>query len=209
VLPSLRFVAELFRMPHGAQVAKQTLHALGLGQFAGAYPSALEPTERCAVSLAMAVVTRPRLVILEQPFDGLDDLRAAWLQERILAACSGDDAPRLVWSCERLMNAAQHDLASTGDVVWLQYGQLLGAAPAAELAQGSALCLVRVAGDGARLKRALNIRGVVLESTDDTRAPKRTSAWRMLAGSRRELIAAAVETETPVLDLQLIKPLAG
>lgn len=213
VLASLRFVAELFRMPHGAQVARHTLQTLGLSQFSAAYPGALEPAERCAVSLAMAVVTRPRLVVLEQPLDGLDDLRAAWLRERIESVCSGAHAvgplqrPRLVWSCERLMNAAQHDLASTGDVVWLQYGQLLGAAPAATLAQGSALCLVRVTGDGSRLRQALHARGVVLERTEDGRPPRRTSSWRMLASSRRELIAAAVETETPVLDLQLIKPL--
>ena len=100
-----------------------------------------------------------------------------------------------------------HELASSGDVVWLQYGQLLGAASAGSLAAGSALCLVRVAGDGQRLKRALTARGVVLESTDDSLPPKRTSTWRMHASARQELIRAAVETETPVLDLQLIKPL--
>ncbi len=208
VLASLRFVAELFGIPHGSRVAKHTLASLGLSQFARTTPAALEPAERCAVSLALAAITGPGLIVLEQPLDGLDDLRAAWLRERIEATCAGDGAPRLVWTCERLLSAAQHDLASTGDVVWLQYGHLLGAGPAAELARGSALCLVRVAGDGERLSRALRARGVVLESTADPREPRRASSWRMQASNRRDLISAAVETETPVLDLQLIKPLS-
>ncbi|MEZ4232839.1 MAG: hypothetical protein R3B89_26915 [Polyangiaceae bacterium] len=208
VLASLRFVADLFRIPHGARVAKHVLATLGLSQFSKATAAALEPAERTAVSLAMAVISGPRLLVLEEPLDALDDLRAAWLLERIELACSAEDAPRLVWTCERLLNAAQHELASRGDVVWLQYGRLLGAAPAAELARGSALCLVRVAGDGARLRRALSARGVLLESTGDAPEPRRTSSWRMHASRRPDLISAAVETETPVLDLQLIKPLA-
>lgn len=70
----------------------QVLQWVGLADFASAYPRELSGGMRMRVSIARALVMRPNLLLLDEPFAALDeitrgrlddDLRRIWLDQRL------------------------------------------------------------------------------------------------------------------------------
>ena len=63
----------------------QALDMVGLGSFAHAYPRELSGGMKMRVSIARALVTQPRMILMDEPFAALDALTRRKMQEELLA----------------------------------------------------------------------------------------------------------------------------
>ncbi|MBS0452931.1 MAG: ABC transporter ATP-binding protein [Proteobacteria bacterium] len=68
-----------------APVVKQALEMVGLSRFADVYPRELSGGMKMRVSIARALVTRPRLLLMDEPFAALDEMTRIKLNNDLLA----------------------------------------------------------------------------------------------------------------------------
>jgi sulfate transport system ATP-binding protein/sulfonate transport system ATP-binding protein len=72
------------RAARGAETVAQALEDFGLGAVAHAYPGELSGGQAQRVSLARSIVTRPSILLLDEPFSALDPRTRAALQDWLL-----------------------------------------------------------------------------------------------------------------------------
>lgn len=116
VIDNVRYFAALTGV--GAQVADEVIAAVDLQSHRGDYCGNLSGGQRARVSLACALVSRPDLLVLDEPTIGLDPVLRAelWRQFHDLA---GRGTTLLVSS--HVMDEAQH----CGDLLLMREGRLL------------------------------------------------------------------------------------
>lgn len=102
----VRWWARLWQRPAGDDAVHATLSEAGLVQLAHRQAGSLSRGERQRLALALAFLPDADLLVLDEPFTGLDTVAHAWLESRLsarraagrttLLSLHGDDAARRV-----------------------------------------------------------------------------------------------------------------
>jgi NitT/TauT family transport system ATP-binding protein len=102
---------ELKTGPDEARIA-QALDSVGLAPFAKSYPRQLSGGMKMRVSIARALVTKPQLLLMDEPFAALDemtrnrlnrDLLACWLADRFTCLFVTHSVYESVYLAERII----------------------------------------------------------------------------------------------------------
>jgi NitT/TauT family transport system ATP-binding protein len=92
VLDNVALPLELAHVDRSARLdsARQAIERVGLADASDRYPSQLSGGMRMRVSLARAMVTRPKLLLLDEPFAALDEITRQRLDEQLRILWAGD-----------------------------------------------------------------------------------------------------------------------
>jgi heme ABC exporter ATP-binding subunit CcmA len=89
---NLAFTARLYGIERPVETAREALDAAGLAARAGDSPARLSRGLLQRAALARALIHRPRVLLLDEPFTALDEPSAARLQETLRTVLDGGGA---------------------------------------------------------------------------------------------------------------------
>jgi iron(III) transport system ATP-binding protein len=85
VIENVSFGLNALSRKEAAKVAEHALERVGLASFRHSYPSSLSGGEQQRVALARAIVPRPQVMLMDEPFSGLDQRLRETVREETLA----------------------------------------------------------------------------------------------------------------------------
>jgi len=85
ILENVAFGLQAMERSTALAEGRQALERMGLGKYAEAYPHVLSGGQQQRVALARAIVPRPRVMLMDEPFSGLDPRLRASMREETLA----------------------------------------------------------------------------------------------------------------------------
>ena len=85
VIENVSFGLNALSRKEAAKVAEHALARVGLASFRHSYPSSLSGGEQQRVALARAIVPRPQVMLMDEPFSGLDQRLRETVREETLA----------------------------------------------------------------------------------------------------------------------------
>jgi iron(III) transport system ATP-binding protein len=186
---------------HGARVAEM-LDLVGLGRdYADRRPHQLSGGEQRRVSLARALAPRPRLVLLDEPFSGLDAALRAETRDAVLQALAAEGTTAV------LVTHDQAEALSTGrEVAVLREGRLVQTAPPAVLYREPVdLDVARFVGDAVVLPGV--VRSGAVECALGSLTPRTATAdGEVLVMIRPEQIRAAPGDVAEVVEQRYLGP---
>jgi phospholipid/cholesterol/gamma-HCH transport system ATP-binding protein len=137
-----------------AQAARNALKSLGLDEFADHFPAQMSGGMQKRLALARALVTRPELVLFDEPTAGLDPPARGAVFEMIVQYRQEFDFTAVV-----VTHDVAEALAASDHVALLEEGRIYFEGTPAEFA-ASGDCIVRTFGDNkATVQRDLEILG--------------------------------------------------
>jgi ABC-2 type transport system ATP-binding protein len=172
----LRILAMAAGLP--ARRAREALERVGLGHAAGRRVGGFSLGMRQRVGLAAALLGEPRVLILDEPANGLDPEGVQWL--RAFLRAQADDGRTVLVSSHLLAEVSQ----TVDRVVILDKGRLLAHASLAELTDASTEGMVVRTPEPAALIDALRAGGLRAERT----GPDEVSA----AGATADAVGRAI-----------------
>jgi len=85
ILENVAFGLQAMERAKALEEARIALERMGLSSYAGSYPHMLSGGQQQRVALARAIVPRPRVMMMDEPFSGLDPRLRASMREETLA----------------------------------------------------------------------------------------------------------------------------
>ena len=96
ILDNVAFGLKALAKPESNRAAGAILERVGLSAYASAYPSVLSGGQQQRVALARAIVPRPAVMLMDEPFSGLDVQLRDTMQEETLALLRETRATSLI-----------------------------------------------------------------------------------------------------------------
>ena len=153
----LRIITTAADLPPGR--VEEVLDLVGLSDVAGRKVGGFSLGMRQRLSLAGALVGNPRVLVLDEPLNGLDPDGIRWIRDLLRSLAAGDRT--VLVSSHLLSEVAQ----TVDDVVVVSRGRLVAQAPLAELTARTSVIRARTP-DASRLREVLRAAGIPVRLVD-------------------------------------------
>ena len=128
IIENVAFGLKSLRRDDATRIARAALHRVGLDHYGDAYPHILSGGEQQRVALARAISPRPSVLLMDEPFSGLDSRLREEMREETLALLHETRA-----TCMIVTHSPEEAMRMGNRVALMRRGRLVQAGTAEEL----------------------------------------------------------------------------